>query len=286
MVLRIILAALIFLTQSNLFADDDAGGVGSGNSGDPWRAIFSAGQQKLKSNIGSLNQCLKYGGILDSDLIWIKNNLTTYLKEVAQISIEPVSNDQTTCAWTKRQPFAKVRIRTEKCNLSLLKDPVNAAKLLAHEIVHHFDIDNEEFADRVADRINNESDYKSCIPRNGNERISVISYSRKLAKVGIDSWGKTIEEAIWGSQVGLFSDDRLVIGWIRRPYISDEPKWCVSYYADASHDKYFSSGHEATLDDAKRAANANCMAEVASDCKYLGTLCSDGKEENAMFRRQ
>ena len=125
-----------------------------GNAGDPLRLLFTAAREHAAFVTNRVHPDAFPSSTPDNVKKWILENKEKLAGDILASSHNWVDSAEVTCAHTLREPSAAINLSFPTCRSSI-QSREQAATLLIHESVHHFDIDDEEFADAVANTIYN-----------------------------------------------------------------------------------------------------------------------------------
>lgn len=276
-----LLLVSVFLVATHLAADNQ-GGSSTGNSGDLWRSYFQNGKDLLLQNTIKAQTCLAASANLTPSEAWIKDNILEFYQEANGGQFVIASTPTPSCAWTERKRFAPVLINGEKCDFANNRPAELTARLIAHEIVHHFDIADEGFADQVAKDINDNDRLLGCLPRSMDDRFGALTYSLTEKRLFMTKDKNKRDDAVQESTTQCLkrspSEKCQLLDWIR--YTKDTtPPTCVAVFQASSQPndglKFFTE-RDATLEAAKSLANAKCHLSSGSNCEFLGAYCTDG----------
>lgn len=126
-----------------------------GNGGDGLRLVF----EKAREHAGFIAVRMRDDMLLKSDSnvrSWILLNKDRIASDILQSDLQWVMEEKPTCAWTTQPDPADAKPQAAPIQLSFptcqktITNFVAATELLIHESVHHFGIDDEAFADKVA----------------------------------------------------------------------------------------------------------------------------------------
>jgi hypothetical protein len=129
--------------------DSSPKGRDIGNGGDPLQILFEEQRSTLLQKVDDM---IKYGhGIKENPeaVTWLEKNLSDYRNDIEASAHDWSDKKLSTCAYTKRERNAVIQFSYQDCKGRTLSKE-DAFKLLAHESVHHFGVDDEIFPTKVA----------------------------------------------------------------------------------------------------------------------------------------
>ena len=135
------------------FAGEEDGGWSS-SGGDPLRFHFEEGMDLAKDIAARMDIAQISPSAESATRAWLQKNLDQLEAELGATAVEWLedtssTSTQATCAITQRVRGAKVIVSFEKCRGQISSES-EAAKLLIHEAVHHFGVEDEHLANDVA----------------------------------------------------------------------------------------------------------------------------------------
>lgn len=132
-----------------------------GNGGDVVRFLFENGRLDAVSKINELRDCSFGSDVRAGVKEWIQKNKKLLASDVANSEHHWTAEEQATCASTSLISQASISLSYQHCDPKMsIQD---AGKLLSHESIHHFDINDEAFADAVAIAIYHATPGKFCL---------------------------------------------------------------------------------------------------------------------------
>lgn len=151
-----------------------AGGDHAGNGGDFLRFIFEEGRSYGLNLVRKLKPCQLPMNVPGDVRNWILIHQNEFAIDLHNSKfIWNIDSNQKTCAFTQTNKAADIELSYEDCR-STIKAKENAALILFHEVVHHFGITDESFADWVAYAIYESQKIQSC---SGNDGTDIFNSS-------------------------------------------------------------------------------------------------------------
>jgi hypothetical protein len=145
----------LFIAMAPLFVascgqKEAGGGEGSGSSGGDYiRSVFIEAKQRSVEAVYIADLALLEEETSDVVAKWIEQKKSDLVEDIATSKHVWVKEEMATCAETKRESKANIKLSFPSCKGTT--DTVDkAAFVIIHESVHHFGIDDEDFADQVA----------------------------------------------------------------------------------------------------------------------------------------
>ena len=123
-----------------------------GNAGDPLRLMFTSAREHAAFVTNRIHPDAFPPDVAPDLKKWILENKERLAGDILASSHNWVEQQEPTCAHTLREPGAAINLSFPTCRVSV-QVREDASRLLVHESVHHFDVDDEAFADAVADAI-------------------------------------------------------------------------------------------------------------------------------------
>ncbi len=146
------LAMVLASSAYSLASEEDGGWSSSG--GDPLRFHFEEGMDLAKDIAGRMEMTQIATTAESATRAWLQKNLDQLEADLGATAVEWLEDSsstatQATCAITQRVRGAKVVVSFDKCRGQITSE-TEAAKVLIHEAVHHFGVEDEHLANDVA----------------------------------------------------------------------------------------------------------------------------------------
>ena len=145
-----LLSVLIALTHSTWpsnWAIAEGGGWTS-SGGDPQRLLVEEGRRLAAHMIEAVRLTDLQANVTADQFLWFSQNQFAMREDVLKAPFEWTVDPAPTCAHTEPVSAGKLFFSLPSCQHLWSTD--DAAKLLLHETIHHFQIADESFADEVA----------------------------------------------------------------------------------------------------------------------------------------
>lgn len=168
--IKVLLVATVLFTGIGA-QGGNVGGNGAGNGGDYLRFIFEEGRDKALSLIQELRPCAIPKHVPNEVRNWVLSHQQDLVLDLQNTKFEWSVDSNHVCAFTRPTRSAPIDLSYEACRPTI-KDKNAAARLLIHEITHHFGITNEDFADWVSYAISNSKESDSCTGGGSNDVFS------------------------------------------------------------------------------------------------------------------
>jgi hypothetical protein len=125
-------------------------GEWSSGGGDPLETYFEEGRLQAADIVSRLTYTSFPDDAANTQATqWLKKHKDRLAEELREMKFSWKTLSQPKCAWTGYAPFAPVEISFPSCR-GTVSSKQEAGKLLIHEAVHHFGVEDHGFATRVA----------------------------------------------------------------------------------------------------------------------------------------
>lgn len=170
-----------------------------GNGGDYLRVVFEEGRQLGIEMIKKMRSCAIPESVPSNVRNWILLNQSELVKDMTVSPFVWIADSNDTCANTPTTRQAEISLSYEACR-PLILDRERAARLLLHEVTHHFGIADENFADWVSYAIAEAQNDEGCSIPPGDDVFNAnicpdapMTAEEAIAKIGPPhSFGKRL----------------------------------------------------------------------------------------------